>query len=317
MSLCLLPLFNTSMAGLAADTSKRKTLVMVQLNGGNDGFNTLIDYNSDWYYHARPHLAVPRVSVLPLNDEIGFPPEMSGLHQLFHEGSLAVLPSVGYADMSCSHFRSNHVWHSGFSDRIEETGWLGRYIHMSADAQGCAVGETIAPSVFAGTDRFTLASPDAANSLSDKLQEVVLKIKSRSADVFYVSLDGFDTHANQNSVHPSLLHQLSEALASFQRSLQREQLDENVVTVVFSEFGRRLHENAYGGTDHGAGSPVLVLGQRVNGGIYSDRLRIAYSGDLTHDMDFRRLYATILDSWLGADSEHILCQRYSGLNLLG
>jgi len=317
LSGCLLPLFHSSSPGLAAEARQRRVLVMLQLNGGNDGFNTLVNYNSDWYYHARPRLAVARHTVLPLNDEIAFSQPLLELHQLYLDGNLAVLPSVGYPNMSRSHFRSTDVWHSAICDRLETTGWLGRYIKSSVDSHGSAVGETIVPTVFAGTDRLTLNSEVSSQSLAEKLRRVAVEIKKQSADVFFVSLDGFDTHEDQNGVHPGLLREVSVALDAFQRSLQQERIDEDVVTVVFSEFGRRLHENAHGGTDHGAGAPVFVLGSKVNGGIYGDRLHVPDSADLTYDTDFRQLYATILDRWLHSDSEKILGQKYASLTLMG
>lgn len=137
--------------------------------------------------------------------------------------------------------------------------------------------------------------------------------------IFYLELDGFDTHSQQGATHTSLLTQWSEAVAAFQRNLKNIQRDQDVLVFCFSEFGRRVAENASEGTDHGAAAPVLLAGTSLNGGLVGEHpsLEDLESGDLKHHTDFRQIYATLLENWMGWDSEAILGQRYTKLPLLG
>jgi uncharacterized protein (DUF1501 family) len=133
------------------------------------------------------------------------------------------------------------------------------------------------------------------------------------ARVYQVEIDGFDTHANQGDAHAALLRELSEALASFHGDLTARGRGGKVVSLAFSEFGRRVRENASGGTDHGAAAPVFLLGSGVKGGIHGappalDRLD---EGDVPMETDFRRVYAAVLDRWLGVPSEGILGGRFA------
>lgn len=139
-----------------------------------------------------------------------------------------------------------------------------------------------------------------------------------TAPVFTVSLDGFDTHANQQRSQASLLKQLSDSLLAFQNDLKAHSLDDQVVTLVFSEFGRRVQENSGKGTDHGTAEPLFVVGSAVKGGIYGEipSLTSLDNGDLKHTIDFRTVYATVLERWLGADSVQILGKRFEILPIL-
>jgi uncharacterized protein (DUF1501 family) len=137
--------------------------------------------------------------------------------------------------------------------------------------------------------------------------------------IFYLELDGFDTHSQQGATHASLLTQWSEAVAAFQRNLKDIRRDQDVLVFCFSEFGRRVAENASEGTDHGAAAPVLLAGTSLSGGLVGEHpsLEDLESGDLKHHTDFRQVYATLLEDWLGWDSEEVLGQRYTKLPLLG
>ena len=126
--------------------------------------------------------------------------------------------------------------------------------------------------------------------------------------VYYTSLDGFDTHQGQEYTHQNLLRRLSEALARFQADLAERKLDDRVVVLVFSEFGRRVAENGSKGTDHGAAAPVLVLGSPVEGGLLGKAPDLADldEGDIRHTLDFRHLYASVLGGWLRVDPASVL-----------
>ncbi len=130
--------------------------------------------------------------------------------------------------------------------------------------------------------------------------------------VAYVQLGGFDTHANQQATHRRLLEQLAAALDAFQNDLEAMGKADQVVTMTFSEFGRRVRENGSGGTDHGTAEPLFILGTRVRGGIHGRQppLDDLDGGDLRFQVDFRAVYATLLDRWLGADPVPVLGRSY-------
>lgn len=126
--------------------------------------------------------------------------------------------------------------------------------------------------------------------------------------VYFVSLGGFDTHGNQPGAHAQLLKQLADGMAAFQNDLARRGLADQVLTMTFSEFGRRPAENESRGTDHGTAAPLFVMGSRVKAGLHgtAPSLDVGPNRDLTFSTDFRRIYATVLDRWLGCDSKTVL-----------
>lgn len=138
--------------------------------------------------------------------------------------------------------------------------------------------------------------------------------------VYFVSLGGFDTHANQLNAHANLLRRLSEGLAAFQRDLAARRLEDQVLTMTFSEFGRRPGENQSGGTDHGTAAPLFVMGRDIRGPLHGtppDLAAVEKNGDLAYSTDFRSVYATVLDRWLGTDADAILGTAHPRLKFLG
>lgn len=136
--------------------------------------------------------------------------------------------------------------------------------------------------------------------------------------VYYVSHGGFDTHSNQVKSHDRQLSQLDSALSSFMRDLKEQGNHDRVVLMTFSEFGRRVAENASGGTDHGKASCMFVAGGKVKGGIYGEQpsLTKLSQGDLIHTTDFRRVYSEILAEWLGARNiEGIVGGEYPAIGM--
>jgi uncharacterized protein (DUF1501 family) len=136
--------------------------------------------------------------------------------------------------------------------------------------------------------------------------------------VYYTSQGGFDTHAAQRFVHQDLLRQVSEAVAGFIKALKASRLDERVVVLVFSEFGRRLKENTSSGTDHGAAAPVFLAGRPVKGTLIGPPPSLADlddGGDPRFTTDFRDVYATLLRQWLAVDPDAILGRRDVSLSL--
>ncbi len=133
--------------------------------------------------------------------------------------------------------------------------------------------------------------------------------------VYYANMSGFDTHAAQKGAHERLLQQFAEGVAAFYKDLEAQGNADRVVTLAFSEFGRRVAENASGGTDHGTAAPMFIIGKALKGGLYGTypSLSDLDQGDLKHAVDFRSVYATVLDKWLGADPAKILGSDFERL----
>lgn len=135
--------------------------------------------------------------------------------------------------------------------------------------------------------------------------------------IIYFSAGGFDTHAHQAEAHERLLGGFSRAITAFQKEMEALGKDKKVVVLVFSEFGRRSFENASGGTDHGAAAPMFLIGSRVKGGLYgpNPNLKDLADGDLKFAIDFRQVYATTLDNWMGGDGTKVVGQQFETLPL--
>jgi uncharacterized protein (DUF1501 family) len=135
--------------------------------------------------------------------------------------------------------------------------------------------------------------------------------------VYYLDLDGFDTHATQAAAHAALLAELGGAMAAFVDDLEQHGHGKRVLTATFSEFGRRLRENASQGTDHGAAAPMFVAGGRVKSGLIGKHPSMTDldEGDLKHTTDFRAVYAALLEEWLGVGSECVLGAKFEPVKL--
>ena len=133
--------------------------------------------------------------------------------------------------------------------------------------------------------------------------------------VYYVSLGGFDTHAGQggaNGTHANLMNQFADAIKAFYDDLKAQGNDGRVMTMSFSEFGRRVGQNGSGGTDHGTAAPMMVFGPMVRAGIWGQQpsLTDLDEGDLKHTLDFRSVYAGVLGGWLKAEPKKVLGMDY-------
>jgi len=137
--------------------------------------------------------------------------------------------------------------------------------------------------------------------------------------VYYVSLGSFDTHVGQQAKQEKLFIELNEAVKPFTDDLKSSHRFDDVLMISFSEFGRRVSENGSGGTDHGtANNMFLISGGLKNRGILNDMpdLSNLTDGDLNQQLDFKRVYATVLNKWLQADDYKILGKRYEHLNFI-
>ncbi len=157
-----------------------------------------------------------------------------------------------------------------------------------------------------------------ATAVAGRLRIIARLIKGGGGTrVFYTSHDGFDTHYTQLSIHATLLSELSGALKAFVDDLAAAKLADRALVLCFSEFGRRVAENGSYGTDHGTAGPVLLAGPGVRAGLIGEapRLLDLQDGDLKMTTDFRRVYASVLDDWLGLPSKPALGGDFAGLSL--
>jgi len=155
--------------------------------------------------------------------------------------------------------------------------------------------------------------------LAQQLQLIASMIRADlPTRVYYASLGGFDTHANQLNSHANLMRQLGDALNTFQKDLSKQGNTGKVITMVFSEFGRRVAQNGSNGTDHGTAAPMFLIGDNVQSGLLGKHPSLAKleEGDLIYNVDFREVYASVLEDWMGADSTAILGKKYKKAKVL-
>ena len=361
-----------------------RVFVIIQMNGGNDGLNMVIPVDKyQALTNVRENIIIPENRVLKLTDKTGLHPAMEGLNNLFADGKLGVLQSVGYPNQNRSHFRSKDIWTSASaSDEFLNTGWLGRYLENDfpsfpenfpnedypdpfAITMGKTTSETCQGSLsnfsmtlndpfslsplFEGepgelentyyseeleflrtaifqtnkySERITLAAEMGNNSieypdtkLGDQLKNIALMISGGLKTKIYVAnIGGFDTHSGQVDIgdttkgrHADLLLELSSSIDAFQRDLEAQSLDQRVIGMTFSEFGRRIKSNGSAGTDHGTAAPLFVFGSCVNPTIHGDNPDIPMEVDpregVAMQIDFRDIYGSIMIDWFGVEEE--------------
>jgi uncharacterized protein (DUF1501 family) len=368
-----------SLQGAVARRDER-ILVVIQLDGGNDGLNTVIPFADENYARHRRELRIAEQDVLKLNDAVGLHPAMKPAAELFEDGRLTVVQGVGYPNPNRSHFRSMAIWqHARLEEHAHDSiGWLGRAADIARPPGSSApdsifVGEDGVPVALRGRRAHGIALANEADlellrpesvrgfdASDDELSAYVARTLDRSYEaarqfgesaassarddatypgtslgrklklasrlikldggtrVYYVSQPGYDTHAAQGSRHRQLLGELAGALRAFVDDLRESQLEERVAVLAFSEFGRRVQENGSAGTDHGAAGPVFVAGGAVRGGVIGAHPSLGDldEGDLRMSIDFRRVYATLLERWLGIPCVDILGGSFAPLEIV-
>jgi uncharacterized protein (DUF1501 family) len=160
----------------------------------------------------------------------------------------------------------------------------------------------------------------ANTTIATKLKGIAqIHLAGMGSRIFYCDHNGFDTHANQAAVHPILWKDVSEAINDFFDDLREHDAADNVVMLLFTEFGRRVRDNG-SGTDHGAGGVAFVIGDAVKGGQYSEYPSLKpedqTQGDLAPSLDFRGLYAALLEDWLGVEARPIVKGTFEKPNIL-
>lgn len=162
-------------------------------------------------------------------------------------------------------------------------------------------------------------SPYPNTGLANRLKLAAQLIAAEmGARIFYVSIDGFDTHANQLNAHANLLREVSDAMTAFYKDLSARGHKDRLLLMTFSEFGRRPYENGSKGTDHGAAAPMLLAGGKVKAGVIGEQPSLVddvQQGNLKYKIDFRQVYASVLDQWLGVSSKEVLGQEFKPIEL--
>ena len=379
----------TALAAPSSDKpgAKDTILVILELNGGNDGLNTVIPFKDPEYAKLRPTLQQPANLVKKIDDDLAFHPAMTGIAELLEDKAVCVVQGVGYPNPSQSHFRSMDIWQAGSTDEKLTDGWIGRalrqlkgapsfHIKSSNDKAPLAVAGAPAsvPSITTLEDfQLQMAAASGADkkdqraiiegaaqkketgsalldfvhrtaadtyASSRRLQEIgknyqpkspypntplatQLKLAAQLIDaglgarVFYLSIGSFDTHSGQAPTHANLWSQVSGAVTAFTKDMKARGHGDRILTMTFSEFGRRAKENGSRGTDHGSAAPILLVGGKVKAGVVGKHpsLTELEMGNLKHHTDFRQVYAGILDTWLGVSSKDVLGGEFKAVEI--
>lgn len=377
-------------------------LVIVQLNGGNDGLNTVIPVSTySNYYNARTNVAIPQNRILSLSGygNTGLHPSMTGMQALYNEGKLNIIQAVGYPSPNFSHFRATDIWMSASSsNQVISSGWAGRYLNTeypnfptgypnstmpdplaiqigsitSLTLQGPSVnmgmsitnptsfynllnnvldpapnnpmGDELtyirtvanqtnlyAQQIVAAANQVTQqATYPTGNSLADQLKIVARLVKGGlKTRIYMVSYGGFDTHSLQvnatdttTGTHANLLKNVSDAIKAFVDDCQFLGVQDRVLGLTFSEFGRRIKSNSSTGTDHGAAAPMFVFGKKVTPGVTGNNPAIPTNATVNDNIpmqyDFRSVYASVLERWFCVKPDTlqtILFQNFQSLDI--
>ncbi|SFC72612.1 Uncharacterized conserved protein, DUF1501 family [Algibacter lectus] len=382
-SLFFVPSFVKAFEQVAQSQLGYKRLVIIQLSGGNDGLNTVIPYQNDLYYKARPSLGIKKSEVLKLNDEVGLHKSLKPLKHLYNNGNLCVINNVGYPNPIRSHFRSMDIWQTATdSDKYSQSGWLGRYLdqygkhpysaieindslslamkgeqmnaiatqdaktlynlskdpyfknvikhqddaHLSEHNLGYLYksmisAESSAKYIYETSKTFSSKTDYPQNYFAKQLKTTAQFINSGlDTKVFYSALGGFDTHVNQLGAQNRLLNIYAESIEAFVNDLKTNNTFNDTLILTFSEFGRRVKQNANVGTDHGTSNNVFIIGgQLKKQGLYNDMASLSdldTNGDLKFEIDFRTIYATVLNKWLDVNDEKVLNRSFNQLGFI-
>lgn len=303
-----------------------KKLIVLELSGGNDGLSMLVPFRNDIYHRSRPHLALKKADLLPLFDEAGLHPALRFCRSVYDDGELCFLNSVGYPDASRSHQQSLDYWHTA-GGGAAHGGWLGTYLDRQNGSSLVAIVEDHGNGAVVGRYREapSIAAFKPTNGYPDtglgaRFSTIAQLVQSGSpTQVYYLTLGGFDTHVDQARRQGVLLQQIDEALAAFVSKMKASGHWQDVLVIAFSEFGRSIHENEFKGTDHGGANTMLVLGGGIKTpGLYNPLPSLTHleDGGLLNEIDFREVYATVLERWLLVDAAEALGKQYAKLNFI-
>jgi uncharacterized protein (DUF1501 family) len=186
---------------------------------------------------------------------------------------------------------------------------------QSSTTSALAASDRIAEALRDYQTPVTYPESALATRLKTVAQLIDAGLKTR---IYYVELDGFDTHSQQAATHAALLKQLSGAVRAFVDDVAHHGYGDRTLLMSFSEFGRRVAENASEGTDHGAAAPMILAGSSVSAGLVGEHpsLDELDNGDIKFHTDFRQVYATLLEHWLGWSSSSVLGGEFKSIDAL-
>jgi len=376
-----------ALPNVAPGAADDRVLVVINLQGGNDGLNTVVPYGMPNYYRYRPTLGISPHDVLALDNTIGLNPQLGPLKAMYDKGQVAIVQGAGYPNPDHSHFRSTEIWQTAEPEHYVSTGWVGRFLDEAdlpeANLFNAVALAPVLPAVMVGRrvdvpaiaalrgyglssdgnvseraafatvvrdDRVPFSSPylstvatieDHAQRGSEELPKLIAGYSSQATypatplgrslalaaqivgsrlgtRVIYVQHGSFDTHAAQKPTQDRLLHELADAVKVFYDDLAAHGEDKRVLTMTFSEFGRRVAENGSRGTDHGEAAPMFVIGGGITGGLYGKHpsLDALDNGDATFTTDFRSVYATIVEKWFQRPTTGVLAGSFPTLPIL-
>jgi uncharacterized protein (DUF1501 family) len=359
-------------AGAEPAPATGRKLLLVLLEGGNDGLNTVVPYGHPAYFEKRKALAYKPDQIIKLSDSttIGLAPTLPKLAKHYEARKVGIVQGVGYDKPNLSHFESMDIWQTGRPAHDTPTGWLGRYLDRSpagpsvvravaignrlptalvgAEESGVAVPSFNGFTFFDGGDNDPASEPHRLHeaflrfgdaTLDDPIAQAMLESEQDTVravraiqklgdpkaqppatladqvsmavtllgsdlgiEIAMVSLGGFDNHAAENTQHPKLLTQVDDAIDRFLTDVTAKGDPGNYLLMTFSEFGRRVEETGSTGTDHGTAAPLFVVGDGVAGGLYGEQPSLTAldkNKNLIRTVDFREVYSTVLDGWLG------------------
>ncbi|PON12115.1 hypothetical protein C2W62_41315, partial [Candidatus Entotheonella serta] len=160
-------------------------------------------------------------------------------------------------------------------------------------------------------DQYESTIEYADNVIAKNMRDIArIHLAGLGTRVFYTAHGGYDTHATEMAAHPKLMQDFSGAIAAFLDDLEEHDAADNVTILAFTEFGRRMRDNG-SGTDHGSGGGAFIFGSQVEGGLYAEYPSLnpadwEHGEDLKHTIDFRGIYGTVLEQWMGLDPTPIV-----------
>ncbi|MQF90422.1 MAG: DUF1501 domain-containing protein [SAR202 cluster bacterium] len=375
-------------------TKKDPVVVILQLTGANDYMNTIIPYTNGEYYDNRPKVRIPQDTVLPIDDELAFNPNMGPLKDMYDDGKVAIIHGIGFENSPRSHFRAMDIWHTCEPEVVGTEGWvakvvrdldpqgenvlkcvnfgqglpralalrgvpitsvsnlesygvmssvpgisgeeerarlLDRFARMYAPAIGTGatmdyLGQTGrdalmgADIIKAAPENYTSTIEYADNGIAKYLRDVArVHTANLGTQIFYTAHGPFDTHFNQPPMHARLWTEVSGAISDFFDDLREHDAADNLIMMIFTEFGRRVRDNGTG-TDHGAGGGAFIIGDQVKGGMYGNYPSLKpedlNQGDLDPSYDFRGFYSSVVDQWLGLDPVPIVGGKFEQIQFV-
>ena len=243
---------------------------------------------------------LPRALVAP-----GVP--VASVGDLDNVGLMTSIQESERRDRALNMFKKMYAPAIGSGPVMEYLSQTGSDVHTGADVLKQA------PAMYQSEVEY------ADNPIAKSLKDVArIHLAGFGTRIFYTSHGGYDHHANEKQSHPGLLRDLSGGIVDFFQDLREHDAADEVTMLVFTEFGRRMRDNG-SGTDHGSGGGAFIIGERVDGGLYGeypsvDPSRWLYGEDLDWNVDYRGVYSTVLEQWMGVDPVPIVDGQFEQIN---